>query len=269
MKKCAYYAFMLFLLFIMTSAVSCRTSPQVKSSQPAPDPVLLLQKLQWRSEAILSLDAEFGADVYQAKRNDRIKLMVVAERPQKIFMEAIGPVAVGTLGIMASNGEDFQQYDPHNNTAYFGPATRAAISRLLPFDISPQELIDLVFASPQLIKAERKAFGFDDKEGMYRFTWKNADFSQHVWFDNDGNPARVLTQDSAGRMIFNIIYRGYEQYGDERIPYPSTIRFETEEGRTRLVLKLHSDLRINQPVRQQIFNFQIPDGTEKIYLSGE
>jgi len=255
------------ILLLLIGMQACKTSPQAKAPEVAPDPAQLLQKLQWRTLAIRSIDAEFGADVYRAKRHDRIKLMVIVERPQKLFMEAVGPV--GTLGLMASNGEDFQQYDPQNNVVYFGPTTKEAISRLLPFDIGPQELTDLIFASPQLIKAERKAFGIDDKEGMYRFTWKNAEFSQHIWFDNDRNPARVLLQDSRGETVYNIIYRGYNEYTSDRIPYPSTIRFETQQGQTRLVLKLHSDLRINQPVRQQIFNFEIPKGAEKIYMPGQ
>ncbi len=261
-------SFWLLLLAGLIVVAGCKATPEIKP-EDKPDLEQLLETIKWRSEKLENIDVEFTADIKYGNRDDRIQLIIVAQKPDKLFLEAVGPIGIGTLGMFSSDGEVFRHYNPKEQAMHFGPATDSALSTMLPMNIPQRQMLEIVMATPRMVNAERKAFGYDYDEKKFRYTVINDSKRQDIWFSHDGEIARTKLGNSDGSLVYDLAYRGWKRHGENDFNYPSVIRFRMPSKGVEIKLKASGDIKINHAPPASIFRLPFPKGVEKIYIPGD
>lgn len=117
---------------------------------PPPTGEELLAALRARAEHFKTLRARAKID-YMAHGGDRarLKMNLLAERPDKLRVEADSPLG-GALSTLTTDGTEFALLDVRNNRFLQGPAKACNVARLIQLAIPPADVVAVLMGGAPL-----------------------------------------------------------------------------------------------------------------------
>jgi len=252
---------LLVIFILILLLVSCKGFGEVK--QPAKRPELkdLYNSLKNHAQTVHTVQAD-GKIEYKKQgkdaRHDRGSFTWVVKKPKQATFEITGPT--GLLAVVGIGEEEFRYYDAREQRLFFGPVEGDALERVLPWGISPKDLIPLLCASPRLIKADSSAIEYDKKVKRWRLILHNSrsDKIQLLWFNAD----LTLYRSKLLRRKYtywDVTYLGWERRDESGINFPGYIKLQHPATKTTITLKAHGDPDINKQIDDSVFLLNFPE----------
>lgn len=204
------------------------------------------------------------------KQYHQITGFILAERPSSIRVIGQVPVVGTNIFDMVSDGETFDIFVPSQNKFIVGPANIERPSAKPIENLRPQHLITAVFwnaipaDAPVLLEEEGEANSQFYVLTVVRATTdtnpQDFEIATRVWFDRaDLSLARIEAYDSAGALVSDVRYSGWDNFGGIR--YPRQISLERPENDYRLDIGV-TKLTINETITADRFVLKQPPGTQ-------
>lgn len=92
--------------------------------------------------------------------------VLAVQRPDRIRFEILS--MLGSMLVLTSDGGSFSAYVPRESTVYRGRASAGNLAPYLPLDVSVEQIVDLVLATPPMLDGPPSAV--DQEDGLVRLT---------------------------------------------------------------------------------------------------
>lgn len=204
------------------------------------------------------------------KQYHQITGFILAERPSSIRVIGQAPVVGTNIFDMVSDGETFDIFIPSQNKFIVGPANIERPSAKPIENLRPQHLINAVFWNA--IPADAPVLFEQEREGNSQFyvltvaragsgaSPKDWEIASRIWFDRaDLSIARIEAYDSAGALVSDVRYSGWDNF--DGIRYPRQISLERPENDYRLDIGV-TKLTTNETITADRFVLKQPPGTQ-------
>ncbi len=164
------------LLFVVILGVGtlsgCRSTstpdPQVQNL-PKPDVADLLDSLRQRDKEIRNINVVFDAEILENSREQRVQIIAIAEKPDKLYLEIAGPL--GMLGMFSCDGQEIRLFNGETRQMEIGPADKAVLSSLIPIEMDPAQLVSVLSVAPTPIEHDAHNLSYDAKAGLWVLTF--------------------------------------------------------------------------------------------------
>jgi hypothetical protein len=162
------------LAALAASAACVRRAPPADLS---PDPAALLEQVARTQGAVARVRGEAKVKVDTADGGGSLTQFVVAERPDRVRLDAVdffgNPVAT-----LAAAGGRFALLDLKAGVFYRGRASPGNLARLVPFEVTAPELVLLLCGAAPIV--EGRPAGVEPGDGVLRLTVEAADRVQRL-----------------------------------------------------------------------------------------
>ncbi len=253
------------LLVVVSLSLLLSACPSQRVHLPRPEitptSAELLAELATRREQRQNLNGEYALEYTDERRHDRATVIAIAEQPNKLYFELIGPT--GMLGTMSCDGTQLRRYDAREKVLQIGAANRETIAALSPIPIAPDDLVGYLLALPQpgfAVAASR--VDWDGERSAWRLSLSNQDRSrlQQLWFHPQSLAVLLVREYQGKTLIQQASYRGYPQPGSGSALLPEVMRFEVLRPSTKLKLTVRGEVIQNESYPPETFRLAIPKG---------
>ncbi len=220
------------------------------------DPAVAFAAVRARVEKIRSVQGEAKVSVETPDGSAHDTQLIAAERPGKARLDAES--LFGPLATFTTDGHTFALADLHDHRFYSGPATAAAVARLLPLRLPPEELVSLLLGVPPLpAGATPTRLRVDDRRGLYELTLTGGGESERLLLD----PQTLRPVESAfGERPGLSAYRATFEDFSGPLDLPRVVTLRAHGGKVELRWR---DRDLNPKLDPAMFRQSAPEGFER------
>ena len=197
----------------------------------------------------------------------RIREALVVAQPDRLRIEIIS--AFGVALRITSNGRELRAWHGGDKTFYRGAASAENLARFTRLSLEVRQIVDILLGLPPL----RKASGPPrvELETATRL-WRMAQplpggGRQNFWFDLERPLAiRAEEVDRDGDRLYLVAYRDYRDVTGVSLPFEIALEIPEQEATISLA---YEDVRLNEPVGDDLFSFEPPEGARTVDLDAE
>lgn len=162
--------------FLVLALVAASLAACGGRQTPAPegeltDPVELLEAMLTRLDAIESARMRATLEYYGDGGRARVQQAVLARSPNLLRIETLSPFDT-SLAVFMVDGETLTYYDLQAQTYMSGAPTPSNVARFVPFYMTAQDLVRVLFGGPPLDAAstdsDEYTLAWDGRAGAYR-----------------------------------------------------------------------------------------------------
>jgi hypothetical protein len=221
------------------------------------DPNELLAALAARRAAVQDVGGDARARIDTPRGGGGLDLFIVAQTPDRVRIEALSffgqPVAV-----LTTDGVLFQLADLQHGTFTEGPASATSVSRLLPLELPPGELVSLLLGLPPLLEdAAPVDLALDERERAYVLTLSDRAARQRLGFEPATlRPTFVELPARDGLSGYRAEFDRHEPPAD----LPTRVVLRSEDGRVKVELSWRQR-EVNPELDPATFTQQPPEGS--------
>ena len=220
------------------------------------DPERLLVAIQDRDAAVKSITAELAVEVWL--KNDRIKgrQMMAADSDGRLRIDVLTPFGQ-PLSTLVSDGARIILYSMRERRVLIGPATPENLNRLIPIQLSPEELSKLMRGVTPLIKHQDASVSWQSDRGRYVLTVTAGSVRQVVEMEPEHLRVTSIEKYSDEQKIYQAKLGQYTGTGDAILP--RRIRFEVTRDALKVDLVV-KESRVNPTLPEAAFHLDPPRG---------
>jgi hypothetical protein len=210
---------------------------------------------------------------------------ILAQRPKYIRVIGQAPVVGKNIFDMVSDGETFHIYIPSKAKFIVGPANLERPAKKPVENLRPQHLLDAIFlpaipegaqvlfeeasegASQYYVLTVIRAVGASGATNSSSEGSTDWEIARKIWFRRtDLSIARTDDYGPGGRLISDVLYSGWDMFGDVKYARQITFRRPADDYQLQIGVK---KLAVNDPVSADRFVLQQPPGTELMDVGKE
>ena len=244
---------------------------------PAPadaltDPVDLLEAMLTRLESIESTRMRATLEYYGDGGRARVEQAVLARSPNLLRIETLSPFGT-SLAVFMSDGEALTFYDLQGQTYMTGPPSPQNIARFVPFWMSADDLVRVLFGGPPLDAAtpdsDEYTLEWDRREGAYRMTLPIHSGGELILKVQHGSwTVSGATQfNTDGDQVFELRTGDFQSVAVDgfETTMPRRLRFIMETEDIDISLDVES-IDMNVMLADPLFQLAPPPGVEVVHL---
>lgn len=197
---------------LMVTLAGCSSPPVTSLPLPADDPLpaALLRSLEDRAEAIDSLrglaQLAVDSDSVRFRRPQRFAAM----RPDRLRVEILGLFSQ-IAAVLVTKEQHYQFFDASQTGMRSGPVTQDLLWEVARIDLSPAEVVELLFGAPPRLSALRLAGAWRLSNGSVRLDLQEPEAARRLdlEFDELGRLRRWAQRDERASWR-----AGFDDYRD-------------------------------------------------------
>ncbi len=220
------------------------------------DPAPFFEALAKRSEAVKSLTAQLGLEVWSGDDRVRLRQLVALRRPDHLRIDSLSPFDQ-PLSTLVSDGERLEIYSLEEKRFYVGRASPSNLARLIPIELAPDELVALLRGDVPVTQHEEVAVSWDDDQGWYQLDLSGPEARQRVHFE--AKTWHVMAVQAWRGDTVRYIARFAEYVGEGHAAIPTRMRFEVPSESLRVDVEVR-DHRLNPNLPDAAFDLEPPRG---------
>ncbi len=262
---------------LMLAALALSLSACGGRQTPAPDdeltdPVELLEAMLTRLDAIESARMRATLEYYGDGGRARVQQAVLARSPNLLRIETLSPFDT-SLAVFMVDGQTLTYYDLQEQTYMSGAPTPHNVARFVPFYMTAEDLVRVLFGGPPLdaatADADEYTLEWDGREGAYRMTLPLTAggelilLVQHATWTVSG----AAQYDGDGEPIFELRTGDFTAINADGLSttMPQRLRFIMEREDIDISLDVERiDMNVTLP--DALFQLAPPPGVEEILL---
>jgi hypothetical protein len=202
-----------------------------------------------------------GSGRLQAKSeqgNGEVGAFVAARVPGDVHLELLDFFGAPAQ-VLISDGRSFGLYQRDKGTYLHGPATAAAISRILPVDLSAEDLVAILLGRTPRLKATTATIEPDEKAEAYRVTLLLGERRQTLWIHPTSK--RVLRSVLEGPGGYSLLFE--QPLTADGVPFARKVTFTS--GTSKVVLRWSAeDVELNGALDPALFTPRPPVGAKTV-----
>lgn len=260
----------LLALTLLASACGGRQTPA--PADELTDPVELLEAMLTRLEAIESARMRATLEYYGDGGRARVQQAVLARTPNLLRIETLSPFDT-SLAVFMVDGQTLTYYDLQAQTYMSGAPTPSNVARFVPFYMTAEDLVRVLFGGPPLDAASTDAdeytLGWDRSAGAYRMVLPltaGGELVLHVQHET-WTVSGAAQYDSDGDPIFELRTGDFTTIEAEGLvtTMPQRLRFIMEGEDIDISLDVER-IDMNVALPDALFQLAPPPGVEEILL---
>lgn len=227
--------------------------------EPAELPVsLVTQRLEQRQNHLVGYRAVGTLRVQGGKKRWSGRAFLLSHLPNSLRLEVVNMFGQPVL-YAASDGDQYQVWEPGRNRAYQGSASGSTLAHLIEFPLQDQEaLLILAGTVPSWQHADPKLFRVrGTKDLMLQLDGVGGRLRQRVWLEGEGLVATKIERTQGGERVLEAEFSDFVNI--EGFYYPRSVVMEG--AKARLTLR-YQQFVINENLDESVFHLAIPEGVE-------
>jgi len=250
----------LFVLACLVTLLSC-CAKDLSPLEPAYLPVSsVVEELEQRRDHLFSFGAVGSIRLRGEGQRWSGKAFFLSELPDSLRLEIVSFFGQPVLYV-ASNGQQFQVWQPGSSRAYEGLASGGALARLIEFPLRDQEvLLLLAGVVPPWNSADVKLFRVGDSTTL--LLWledKSSQLTEKIWLDEEGLAVTKIERKRDGDLEFEAIFSDFADI--EGWPRPRSIALIGAEARLNIK---YENFTLNANLNDEMFRLALPRGIEVV-----
>jgi outer membrane lipoprotein-sorting protein len=228
------------------------------SKLETPSAPALLSEVDELEGHVDSVKGSARVQAQSPKGNGEVGAFVAARAPGDVHLELLdffgAPAAV-----LVSDGRTFGLYQRDKATYFQGPATAAAISRILPVDLSARDLVAILLGRTPRLAVAPSGIAIDEKAEAYRVTLSLGARTQTLWIHPTSK--RVLRSVLEGPGGYSLLFE--QPMPNAGVPFARKVTFT--DATSTVVLRFSTeDVELNGTLDAALFTPQQPSGTKSV-----
>ena len=197
----------------------------------------------------------------------RVRQLLLVSRPDSLRVQTRLPGSDEILNLLVSDGQTFALHERDTHRYYTGTPTRENINRLLPVDLSGEDVVRIMLGGAPWDRFDQEEqaprLEWDREQGQYHYFVEREDGSTLSLYvrHNDFAVLQVMERDPTGDVIYAYSTEDWQQINGMTLPsyrrflWPARdLDFSIDVGDTELNIDLDSHL----------FEFPPPPGSQVI-----
>ena len=202
---------------------------------------------------------------------DRVRLrqLIVVRQPDRLRVQTRLPGSDEIMSLLVSDGQTFALHERDQNKYYTGPPSRENINRLLPLDLSGQDVVRVMLGAAPWDRFDAEGgqptLEWHGDRGLYRYGVERVDGSRLDIYvrHNDFAVVELRETDADGEMVYAYTTDGWNDAGP--LVVPSFQRFQWPERDLDLSIAVgYWEFNVDLP--GHLFEFPPPPGSQIIEL---
>ncbi len=259
-------------LLALSVVVGCGGRQTPAPTDALTDPVELLEAMLTRLDTIESTRMRATLEYYGDGGRARVDQAVLARAPNLLRIETLSPFGT-SLSVFMSDGETLTFYDLQEQTYMSGSPSTGNIARFVPFRMSADDLVRILFGGPPLDAAvsdsDQYTLEWDRRAGTYRMVLPIAAggelvlLVQHTTWTVSG----ATQYDEEGDRVFELRTGDFDAVDVDgfQTTMPRRLRFIMESEDIDISLDVES-IDMNVFLADPLFQLAPPPGVEVVYL---
>lgn len=197
------------------------------------------------------------------KSANQFSALLAVKFPDSIYIKIEG--ILGIDGLKASlNKQTFVVYNIINRSVIHGATSSSAIRKTFDYDISFEEMVELLIGLPRLKEADlRHLVEFSSEESYYVMTFQTANETRKIWIDPYAQCAisRIRHFDNNGILFLEKEFSRFDNIDGNFMPRYVRIVKPNEKD----LLSIFFDVRtLNKSFNSSVFTIKYPDDVKII-----
>ncbi len=241
-------------LLVSILLCACGGIPKPKNFDDSPEP--LLASIEERGAALKSLSANLKVDVWRESERVKVSQLIAVDAVGRLRIEVLSPFG-SPLITLASDGSRLMIYDAKEGRFFLGPASADALGRLLPVELSPPELSNLLRGAIPMIEYTDSKVDWNRETGRYQLTLTGPERIQEIEFEPEFLRVTQFEIRHTGSVLYTVRLGDYSGTGSAIVP--KRIRFTVPSKNLRVDLSV-TEVTLNPPIPDTTFTLTPPRG---------
>lgn len=271
MKAYRFFAATTCLFLLSVALGSCtKTIPPPDNALESPE--ALRAAVDTRLEQIETARfLEVILDYFGKKDRVKVRQLILVKRPDMLRVQTRIPGTEEILSLLVTDGEEFAMHDRDSNKYYSGRPTPENINRLLPVDLSANDVVRVMLGGAPWDRFDREPgepqMEWNGKTGRYRY-WVSNDSGGELSMEvrhTDYAVVQVVETDADGEVVYELETDDWERTGSVALP---TYRRFVWPGRDLDFSLDVGDTQIDVDLEDSWFKLAPPAGSEIVPVDG-
>ena len=215
-------------------------------------PEELLRRITVAESAVFSVKGEAKLRLEAPDQKGVVTLFAAVTHPAYIHLESLDFFGK-PQGVLVSDGTTFGIFDGKIGKYFHGPASAAAVGRILPIALPPAELGALLLGRAPRIPQDTATMGFDPDTSVYTLTLKRGAAVQTLTVSVPSY--RVTKSAITGVDAYDLEFENLESIG--ATTYPRRVVLVANSVKTRIELN-YKDVAVNEPPDMTLYEITAP-----------
>jgi outer membrane lipoprotein-sorting protein len=202
-----------------------------------------------------------GSGRVQAKSeqgNGEVGAFIAARAPGDVHLELLDFFGAPAR-VLVSDGRSFGLYQRDKGSYLHGPATAGTISRILPVELSAEDLAAILLGRTPRLQTATATIEKDEKAEAYRVTLVLGERRQTLWIHPTSK--RVLRSVLEGTGGYSLLFE--QPLTADGVPFARKVTFQS--GTSTVVLRWSTeDVALNGPLDAALFTPAPPAGAKTV-----
>jgi hypothetical protein len=243
--------------FLVLATVACTGAQHALPADGPTRPEEVLQRALARPLP-QTLQGMARLDAYVGKQARKVDLLLVVQLPASVQFQALAPT-LDLMALLSTDGKTFVSFERGAAACYTGPACPQNLGRLVPIELPPEQLAQMLLGRPPLLESPEKTLHWDQDRGLYRVDIGPA----------AGAHQQVFVTPAEFRFVGTVLYKGEERVGSVQYDgtsaggVPKLLKFKAKNTDVSVEMR---DVLADKSVQPEVFAVQCPQGTKVVTL---
>jgi hypothetical protein len=229
---------------------------------PTPDATALLREVDELESHITQVKGSARVQAQSKQGNGEVGAFIAARAPGEVHLELLNFFGAPTQ-VLVCDGHTFGLYQSDKATYLTGPATAAAIARVLPVDLSAEDLVAILLGRTPRLPGPPLSIEQDPAFDAYRVTLVQGERRQTLWVHAVSR--RVLKSVLEGPGGYSLLFESPRTAGG--IPFARKVTFH--DANATVVLRWNTeDVEVDTPPDAALFSVHAPPGVRTVEVPG-
>ncbi|HXX31286.1 MAG TPA: DUF4292 domain-containing protein [Myxococcaceae bacterium] len=250
----------LFLALLVGAAPACVHHTDF-SKLVTPTGPALLQEVDGVGAQLSRVKGSARVSVQARQGGGETGAFVAARAPGEVHLELLDFFGSPSQ-VLVADGRTFGLFQRDKATFFTGPATAAAVSRLLPVHLSADELVAILLGRAPRLPGEPVSVEPDGDADAYRVTLVDGDRRQTLWVDPVSR--RVLRSLLEGPAGYELVFERVKDTAG--IQFPRKVTFK-DPSATVVLRWSDDDLELDGTLEPALFRVGAPPGARVVEVA--
>ncbi len=223
-----------------------------------PSPSALLQDVNELEGHVTTVKGSARVTAQSKQGNGEVGAFIAARAPGEVHLELLNFFGAPTQ-VLVSDGRTFGLYQSDHGTYLTGPATAAAIARVLPVDLSAEDLVAILLGHTPKLPGTPVSVEADPAHDAYRLTLVQGDRRQTLWVHAVSK--RVLKSVLEGPGGYTLLFEQPLTTGG--VPFSRKVTF-TDATATVVLRWSPLDVEVAEAPDAALFSVHAPPGVRTV-----
>jgi len=251
----------LFLASLLGAAPACVHHTDF-SKTPTPEGTALLREVDQLESYTERVKGSARVSVQATEGSGETGAFIAAQAPGEAHLELLDFFGSPSQ-VLVSDGRVFGLYQKDKGTYLTGPATAAAISRLLPIHLSPEDLVAILLGRTPRLAVPPFSVEPDAEADAWRVTLVQADRRQTLWIHPVSR--RVVRSVLEGPGGYELLFDQVKTA--DGIPFARKVTFK-DSAATVVLRWSPEDVELDPKLDPALFRVAAPPGARVVEVDG-